>query len=100
MDSLGSAPVPGVDMTPLAGGTGRDEPAERASGVRCDAGVSASLRDQLPPAVRGGLAGAWVSAVRRLPANPPIDLGPHHYAVTSLLERVRTVSSADVARIM
>jgi hypothetical protein len=62
--------------------------------------VSAYLRDQLPPEVRRGLAGAWVAAVRRLPANPPIDLGPHHYAVTSLMERVRTVSSADVARML
>jgi hypothetical protein len=86
--------------TTVDGVTGQDGPAERASGVLCDAVVSAYLRDQLPPDVRRGLAGAWVSAVRRLPANPPIDLGPHHYAVTSLLERVRTVSSADVARIM
>ena len=86
--------------TTTDGVTGQDGTAERASGVLCDAVVSAYLREQLPPDVRRGLAGAWVSAVRRLPANPPIDLGPHHYAVTSLLERVRTVSSADVARIM
>jgi hypothetical protein len=76
------------------------ETAERATGVLCDAVVSAYLRDQLAPEVRRGLAGPWVSALRRLPAGPPIDLGPHHHSVTSLLERVRTVSSADVARMM
>jgi hypothetical protein len=86
--------------TTTDGVASQDEAAERATGVLCDAVVSAYLRDQLPPEVRRGLAAAWVSAVRRLPANPPIDLGPHHYAVTSLLERVRTVSSADVARMM
>jgi len=86
--------------TKVDGVTGQNETAERATGVLCDAVVSAYLRDQLAPEVRRGLAGGWVAAVRRLPANPPIDLGPHHYAVTSLMERVRTVSSADVARMM
>src|SRR5207302_8650109 len=78
----------------------QDATAERASGVLCDAVVSAYLRDQLTPEVRRGLAGPWVAAQRRLPANQPIDLGPHHHSVTSLLERVGTVSSADVARMM
>jgi len=82
-------------------GEGRQEAAaERATAVLCDAVVSGYLRDQLAPAVRRGLAAAWVSAMRRLPANPPIDLGPHHHAVTSLLDRVRTLSSADVARML
>jgi len=79
---------------------GQNETAERATGVLCDAVVSAYLRDQLAPEVRRGLGGPWVAALRRLPANPPIDLGPHHHSVTSLLERVRTPSSADVARMM
>ena len=80
---------------------GRQEAtAERATAVLCDAVVSAYLRDQLDPAVRRRLAAGWVAAVRRLPANPPIDLGPHHHAVTSLLDRVQTLSSADVARIV
>jgi hypothetical protein len=78
----------------------QDEVAERATAVLCDAVVSAYLRDQLAPAVRRGLAAGWVSAVRRLPATPPIDLGPHHHAVTSLLDEVRTLSSAAVARMV
>jgi hypothetical protein len=84
-----------------AGGTTSQRPvAERASGVLCDAAVSAYLRDQLTPPVRRALAAAWVAAVRRLPANPPIDLGPDHQSVTSLLDRVRTLSSAEVARML
>ncbi|TMM37081.1 MAG: hypothetical protein E6F99_13810 [Actinobacteria bacterium] len=78
----------------------QDETAERATSVLCDAVVSAYLREQLDPAVRRGLAAAWLSAVRRLPANPPIDLGPHHHAVTSLLDKVCTLSSAEVARMV
>ncbi len=74
--------------------------AERATGVLCDAVVSSYLRDQLSAPVRRGLAAAWVGAIRTLPANPPIDLGPHHYAVTSLLDRVRTVSSHEVHRLL
>jgi hypothetical protein len=85
---------------PQDGGSRQDETAERATGVLCDAVVSAYLREHLAVEVRRGLAGAWVSAMRRLPANPPIDLGPHHPAVTSLLDRVRTLSSADVARMV
>src|SRR2546430_5498830 len=78
----------------------QDETAERATGVLCDAVVSAYLRDHLPAPVRRSLAAGWVAAVRQLPGNPPIDLGPHHYAVTALLDRVRTLSSADVARMV
>jgi hypothetical protein len=78
----------------------QDEVAERATGVLCDAVVSSYLRDQLAPPVRRSLALPWVGALKELPANQPIDLGPHHHAVTSLLDRVRTVSSHEVHRLL
>lgn len=84
----------------LDGAAKQDELAVRASGVLCDAVVSGYLRDQLAPEIRRGLAAAWVSAVRKLPTNPPIDLGPHHRAITALLDRVRTLRPADTERLL
>ncbi|OLE21397.1 MAG: hypothetical protein AUG44_27765 [Actinobacteria bacterium 13_1_20CM_3_71_11] len=82
-------------------GVARQAPvAEKAAGVLCDAAVSSYLRDQLPDPVRRGLAAAWVGALRQLPASQPIDLGPHHHTVTALLDRVRTVSSHEVHRLL
>jgi hypothetical protein len=78
----------------------QDEVAARATGVLCDAVVSSYLRDQLTAPVRRALAGPWVAALRELPAHPPIDLGPHHHSVTFLLDRVRTVSSHEVHRLL
>jgi len=40
-----------------------------------------------------------VAATRRLPAGPPIDLGPHHYALSALLDRLRTLRPEDVRRL-
>jgi hypothetical protein len=39
-----------------------------------------------------------VAATRRLPAAPPIDLGPHHLAVSGLLDRLRTLRPEDARR--
>ena len=81
-------------------GHGRqDHIAERATALLCDAVASTYLRDRLDPLTRRGLAAAWVAAVRRLPAVAPVDLGPHHYAVSSLLERLRALRPAEVPRL-
>ncbi|WP_344129294.1 hypothetical protein [Luedemannella flava] len=73
--------------------------ASQATALLCDAAVAAYLRDVLSPRTRRRLAAPWISAQRRLPELPPIDLGPHQLAVTALLERLRTVSSTDAQRL-
>jgi hypothetical protein len=81
-------------------GDGRQDPvAEQATALLCDAVAATYLRDQLAPLTRRGLAAAWVAAMRRLPAVAALDLGPHHYAVTALLERLRTLRPAEVPRL-
>jgi hypothetical protein len=81
-------------------GHGRqDQVAERATALLCDAAASTYLRERLDPPTRRGLAAAWVAAMRRLPAVAPVDLGPHHYAVSSLLERLRALRPAEVPRL-
>jgi hypothetical protein len=83
-----------------AGDPGRqDLVAERATALLCDAVAATYLRDLLEPLTRRGLAAAWVAAMRRLPAVAPLDLGPHHYAVTALLDRLRTLRPAEVPRL-
>jgi hypothetical protein len=77
----------------------QDHIAERATALLCDAVASTYLRDRLDPLTRRGLAAAWVAAMRRLSAVAPVDLGPHHYAVSSLLERLRTLRPAEVPRL-
>jgi len=77
----------------------QDDVAERATALLCDAVAATYLRDQLEPRTRRGLAAAWVAAMRRLPAVAPVDLGPHHQAVSALLDRLRTLRRADVARL-
>jgi hypothetical protein len=37
--------------------------------------------------------------MRRLPAAAPIDLGPHHFAVSALLDRLRTLRPEDSRRL-
>jgi hypothetical protein len=79
---------------------GRQDPvAERATALLCDAVAATYLRDLLAPLTRRGLAAAWVASMRRLPAAAPVDLGPHHYAVTALLERLRTLRPAEIPRL-
>jgi hypothetical protein len=82
------------------GKTARQDPvAERATALLCDAVAATYLRDLLDPVTRRGLAAAWVAAMRRLPAVAPVDLGPHHYAVSSLLDRLRTLRAAELPRL-
>lgn len=82
------------------GRAARQEPdAERATSVLCDAAVASYLRDHLPPLTRRRLAAPWVAAMRRLPPNPPLELGPHHDVVNALLSRMRTIGTADLNRL-
>jgi hypothetical protein len=78
----------------------QSEDAERATAVLCDAVVSTYLKDVLEATTRRRLAIGWVSAMRKLPAGPPVDLGPHHYAVSSLLDRLRSLREDDVRRLV
>ncbi|MFC4067249.1 hypothetical protein [Actinoplanes subglobosus] len=84
-------------------GTGRDarqsEDAAAATALLCDAAVASYLREVLDDETRRGLGAGWVSAVRKLPAGPPIDLGPHHYTVSALLDRLRTLRPEDRQRV-
>jgi hypothetical protein len=84
-------------------GTGRDarqsEDAAAATALLCDAAVASYLREVLDEDTRRRLGAGWVSAVRKLPAGPPIDLGPHHYTVSALLDRLRTLRLEDRQRV-
>ncbi|HWH00803.1 MAG TPA: hypothetical protein VNV66_16165 [Pilimelia sp.] len=77
----------------------QSETAAAATALLCDAAVGSYLRDLLSAATRRRLGGGWVAATRRLPAGPPIDLGPHHYALSALLDRLRTLRPEDVRRL-
>ena len=74
--------------------------AANATAVLCDAAVASYLRDLLPPLTRRRLGAGWVAATRRLPAGSPIDLGPHHYILSGLLDRLRTLRPEDVRRLV
>ena len=84
-------------------GVGRDaqqtETAAAATALLCDAAVASYLRDVLDAGTRRRLGAGWVAAVRKLPAGAPIDLGPHHYTLSSLLDRLRSLRSADLGRL-
>jgi hypothetical protein len=84
-------------------GTGRDarqsEDAAAATALLCDAAVASYLREVLDEDTRRRLGAGWVSAVRKLPATAPIDLGPHHYTVSALLDRLRTLRPEDRQRV-
>lgn len=85
-------------------GTGRaaeqSATAGAATAVLCDAVVASYLREVLDEPTRRRLGAGWVAAVRGLPAGPPVDLGPHHYAVSNLLERLRSVRHAELRRLV
>src|SRR5690349_4538624 len=85
-------------------GTGRDatqsEDAASATALLCDAAVASYLREVLDDSTRRMLGAGWVAALRKLPAGKPIDLGPHHYAVSALLERLRSIRANDLARLL
>ena len=84
-------------------GTGRDakqtETAASATALLCDAAVASYLREVLDADSRRMLGAGWVSAMRKLPLGAPIDLGPHHYVVSALLDRLRSLRSKDLARL-
>ncbi len=84
-------------------GSGRDarqsEAAAAATALLCDAAVASHLREVLDDSSRRMLGAGWVSALRKLPTGAPIDLGPHHYAVSALLDRLRSIRPADLTRL-
>jgi hypothetical protein len=77
----------------------QSDTAASACAVLCDAAVAAYLRDLLPELTRRRLGAGWVAAARRMPAAPPIDLGPHHLSVSALLDRLRTLRPEDARRL-
>ena len=82
------------------GGSARQQPtAEQATALLCDAVAATYLRELLGPETRRGLAAPWVAATRRLPALAPVDLGPHHRAVSGLLDRLRAMRPVDLRRL-
>jgi hypothetical protein len=85
-------------------GTGRDaqqsEAAAAATALLCDAAVASYLREVLDESTRRMLGAGWVAALRKLPSGPPIDLGPHHYSVSALLDRLRSIRHKDLARLV
>jgi hypothetical protein len=85
-------------------GAGRDaeqsETAASATALLCDAAVASYLREVLDSDTRRQLGAGWVSAMRKLPVGAPIDLGPHHYAVSALLDRLRSLRRMDLARLV
>jgi hypothetical protein len=84
-------------------GTGRDatqsQTAASATALLCDAAVASYLREVLDAEARRRLGAGWVAAMRKLPVGAPIDLGPHHYAVSALLERLRSLRTNDLSRL-
>jgi hypothetical protein len=85
-------------------GAGRDarqsEAAASATALLCDAAVASYLREVLDTDSRRRLGAGWVAAMRKLPVGAPIDLGPHHYVVSALLDRLRSLRSADLSRLV
>ncbi|MBM2617355.1 hypothetical protein JIG36_17510 [Actinoplanes sp. LDG1-06] len=85
-------------------GTGRDaqqsETAASATALICDAAVASYLKEVLDADTRRRLGAGWVAAMRKLPVGAPIDLGPHHYTVSSLLDRLRSLPTRDLNRLL
>jgi hypothetical protein len=77
----------------------QSDDAAAATALLCDASVASYLREVLDPETRRRLGAGWVAAVRKLPAGAPIDLGPHHYTVSALLDRLRTLRPEDRERL-
>jgi hypothetical protein len=84
-------------------GAGREarqtDAAASATALLCDAAVAGYLREVLDDEARRRLGAGWVSAMRKLPVGAPIDLGPHHYTVSALLDRLRSLRSTDMNRL-
>ncbi|MEU4687242.1 hypothetical protein [Actinoplanes sp. NPDC023714] len=85
-------------------GKGRDarqsDEAAAATALLCDAAVASYLREVLDAETRRRLGAGWVAAVKKLPTGAPIDLGPHHYTVSALLDRLRTLRPEDRERVL
>jgi hypothetical protein len=85
-------------------GAGRDavqsDIASAATALLCDAAVASYLREVLDETTRRMLGAGWVSALRKLSAGAPIDLGPHHYAISALLDRLRSIRPNDLTRLV
>jgi len=85
-------------------GTGRDarqsDTAASATALLCDAAVASYLREVLDADSRRMLGAGWVSAMRKLPVGAPIDLGPHHYVLSALFDRLRSLRSKDLNRLL
>jgi len=85
-------------------GAGRDaqqtDAAASATALLCDAAVASYLREVLDDDTRRRLGAGWVAAMRKLPVGAPIDLGPHHYTVSALLDRLRSLRSTDLNRLV
>ena len=85
-------------------GIGRDaqqsEQAASATALLCDAAVASYLREVLPESTRRMLGAGWVAALRKLPTGAPIDLGPHHYSVSALLDKLRSLRANDLRRLV
>jgi hypothetical protein len=85
-------------------GTGRDatqsDQAAAATALLCDAAVASYLREVLDASTRRMLGAGWVSALRKLSTGAPIDLGPHHYSVSALLDRLRSLRPKDLQRLV
>jgi hypothetical protein len=85
-------------------GAGRDarqsDTAASATALLCDAAVASYLREVLDTDSRRMLGAGWVSAMRRLPVGAPIDLGPHHYVLSALLDRLRSLRTRDLGRLL
>jgi hypothetical protein len=85
--------------TDIGGVMVQSEVAAKATSVICDAVVALYLRDLLPAKTRRRLTAGWVVASRQLPERM-IDLGPQQMAVTSVFARLRSVTSAELARLL
>ena len=77
----------------------QSDAAAAAAALLCDAAVASYLKDYLDADTRRGLGAGWVRAMRHLAAGPPVDLGPHHYAVSALLDKIRSARPVDRTRL-
>jgi hypothetical protein len=78
----------------------QSDAAAAATALLCDAAVASYLKDHLDADTRRRLGAGWVRAMRRLPGGPPVDLGPHHYALSALLDKIRSARPVDKARLV
>ena len=68
-----------------------------------EASLSAASRAKASAANRVLQPGTDMAAWLReafAPAGKPIDLGPHHYAVSALLDRLRSIQANDLTRLL